>query len=272
MWDETNIEKAKTPHKKNSLSLYVWEKFILFQNRNSNSEWEENTPAAKGLPFSHAKPYANNNELVFPTSWWRQITLTSFSDSTQERKAEGSGSSLVFTQGSVVLAYKSREFYHPSSCTTSENPASHVNCYANTQWPRTMKPLLTHHVSRAVSVLCYGWGMWAQAASSKLCWWETLQLLRRTLNSIKPHKPLGFPPPSCLQASRASPLIEVRNSLAAARSCPAQVGFSWQAETNCTGSGRQPSPPVSIHTALGVCLALGEGEADEALCLIRSEG
>lgn len=45
---------------------------------------------------------------------------------------------------------------------------------------------------------------------------------------------------------------------------PAKVGFFGQAETNYTGPGRQPSPPVSIHAALGICLALGEGEADAA--------
>lgn len=45
---------------------------------------------------------------------------------------------------------------------------------------------------------------------------------------------------------------------------PDKAGFFWQVETNHTGIGRQPSPPVSIHSGLGVCLALGKGEADAA--------
>lgn len=68
MWDENQIFWRKKNTTKNSV-LYAWEKFILFQNRNSNSEWEENTPAAnKGPSLFTCKTLCKLKWATFPNN------------------------------------------------------------------------------------------------------------------------------------------------------------------------------------------------------------
>lgn len=68
IWDETNIQKAKTLQKKPP-SLYMLEKSSFYFRTEIAilSGRKIHLQKTKGLPFSHAKPCANKNEPVFPT-------------------------------------------------------------------------------------------------------------------------------------------------------------------------------------------------------------
>lgn len=65
--------RGKKQQQKIQSSLYGW-------LRKQNIRWEDNTPATKDLSLPHAKHYASQNELVFPTDTQRQVMLISSSN------------------------------------------------------------------------------------------------------------------------------------------------------------------------------------------------
>lgn len=91
LFSNANICRMKHKYSKGKIqsSLIWWFEKSLFYFR---TEWiflsgrTIYLQQTKDLSLSHAKHYANKNELVFPTPRWRQIMLISFSNITQERR------------------------------------------------------------------------------------------------------------------------------------------------------------------------------------------
>lgn len=81
---------------------------------------------------------------------------------------------------------------------------------------------------------------------------------KKDLELNKTSQAIRFPlPPSCLQASRASPLVEVRSRLVSAQCCPAKASLGKQRQTTQDREGSQTHlfPPMLL---LGSALPWGK--------------